>query len=65
MVTLHACVDNQDHHVVYPRYPGGWWPKTLSRGDEDTQNPDRNYEYYRCEDDGIMAIDSNKGDVFY
>ncbi|MEK6712968.1 MAG: hypothetical protein AABY41_02085 [Nitrospirota bacterium] len=53
------------HNIVFPRYPGVWWPKTLSRRAEDTQNPDRNYEYYRCKDDGVIAIDSKKGDVFY
>lgn len=60
-----SCKQVSSHNIVYPRYPGGWWPKTLYRRNEDTQSLDRNYEYYSCEDGGIIAIDSKKGEVFY
>lgn len=60
-----SCKRVAPHNIVYPRYPGGWWPKTLYRHNEDTQISDRNYEYYHCEDDGIIAINSERGEVFY
>lgn len=60
-----SCKQVTSHNIVFPRYPGGWWPKELTRRTEDTQSTDRDYEYYRCEDDGIIAIDSKNGKAFY
>jgi hypothetical protein len=60
---LNSCQPVSQSDVNYPlRSPARWWPSTLIA---DARQGIGSYEYYRCKDRAMMALDKKKGEFFY
>lgn len=60
------CKKVAGREVTYPRKsPGSWWPQTLTKRHEDSQQAVNAYEYYQCKERKVMVIDRGKSEVYF